>query len=106
MKRYTRGERGRSPECFARSFSAGAGSRRDIHAERLRRPRSPLIGSVAYFPERYGDEILRLASALLAKQEIPPAVFTRHELITRENVDRIYPLDKVLPETLSPSLVP
>jgi ribose transport system substrate-binding protein len=59
----------------------------------MRRARSPLVGSVAYFPERYGDEVIRLASAILAKQAAPAAVFTKHELITRENVDRIYPLD-------------
>jgi ribose transport system substrate-binding protein len=67
----------------------------------MRRAGSPLVGSVAYFPERYGDEIIRLAGNILSGQAVPPAVFTRHELITKDNVDRIYGLDAVLPEALA-----
>ncbi len=92
-------ECGRDPLCAVMGQNATIEARHE-----LRRPRSPLIGSVAYFPERYGDEILRLATAILFHQPVPPAVFTRHELITRENVDRIYPLDGVLPEPLAASV--
>jgi len=62
----------------------------------LRRPHSPLVGSVAYFPEQYGDRIVRLAKLLLSGRPAPPASYTRHVLITAENVDRLYPLDKLL----------
>ncbi len=82
----------------------GQNASQEARAE-MRRPGSPLVGSVAYFPERYGDEVIRLAGAILARQPVPPAVFTRHTLITRENVDRIYPLDEVLPESLACPLV-
>lgn len=71
----------------------------------LRRRGSPLIGSVAYFPERYGDEVIRLAQAILQGRPVPPAVYTRHELVTAENVDRLYPLDRVVPEALNLPLV-
>lgn len=60
----------------------------------LREPRTKLIGSVAYFPEKYGEGILRLALDILARKPTPPAVFTRHQLITPENVDQYYPDDK------------
>ena len=57
---------------------------------------APLIGSVGYFPERYGDGLLKLAFDLLAQRQTPPALFIRHQLITAENVDHFYPNDALL----------
>ena len=88
-------ECGRARHCAA----MGQNATQEARAE-LRRSGSPLVGSVAYFPERYGDEVIRLAGSILSRQPVPPAVFTRHELITSENVDRIYPLDEVLPDAI------
>jgi len=62
----------------------------------LRVPRTRLIGSVAYFPEKYGEGVIRLALDLLAKKTVPPAVFTKHQLMTPENVDHLYPNDRLL----------
>ena len=59
----------------------------------LRRPGTRLIGSVAYFPERYGDELIPLALSMLRKKTVPSTVFIKHQLITPRNVDLIYPLD-------------
>jgi ribose transport system substrate-binding protein len=59
--------------------------------QELRRPGSRLIGSVAYFPERYGEELIPLALAMLQKKPVPPAVFVKHQLITSKNVDLLYP---------------
>jgi ribose transport system substrate-binding protein len=89
-------EAGRAARCAVMSQNASQDARTE-----LRRRGSPLVGSVAYFPERYGDEIIRLASTILAGKPTPPAVFTRHELVTRSNVDKFYPLDEVLPHSLS-----
>ncbi len=52
-----------------------------------------LIGSVAYFPERYGDAIVRIATDVLLGRSATPATFTTHQLITPENVNRLYPND-------------
>lgn len=60
----------------------------------LRRPRTRLIGSVAYFPERYGDQLIPLALGILQKKPVSSAVFVKHQLITPKNVDLIYPLDR------------
>jgi ribose transport system substrate-binding protein len=57
----------------------------------LRRKGTRLIGSVAYFPERYGDEIIPLALSIMAGKPLPSAIFTRHQLVMSSNVDRIYP---------------
>jgi ribose transport system substrate-binding protein len=59
----------------------------------LRRPRTRLVGSVAYFPERYGDQLIPLALDILQKKPVSSAVFVKHQLITPKNVDLIYPLD-------------
>jgi ribose transport system substrate-binding protein len=62
----------------------------------LRLPRTPLIASVGYFPEKYGEGLLRLALDILARKPVPPAVFIKHQLITPENVDHFYPNDALL----------
>jgi len=72
----------------------------------LRRPGTALIGSVGYFPEKYGDRIIAIAMDILNGKAVPPAVFTRHQLITRENVDHYYPNDAmVLPEHIDAQLL-
>jgi ribose transport system substrate-binding protein len=66
-----------------------------IHEARneLRRPGTRLIGTVAYFPERYGDELIALALSILEHKPVPPATFVKHQLLTPKNVDLVYPLD-------------
>jgi len=59
----------------------------------LRKPETRLIGSVAYFPENYGRDLIRLALDILRGKEVAPAHFVKHVLITASNVDRYYPND-------------
>ena len=59
--------------------------------EELRRRGTRLIGSVAYFPERYGEELIPLIISILQKKPVPSSVFVKHELITPKNVGLIYP---------------
>ena len=74
--------------------SAVVGQDASIEArQELRRQSTRLIGSVAYFPENYGAQLIKLALEILEKKHVPPAVFTQHELVTPENVDKIYPND-------------
>jgi ribose transport system substrate-binding protein len=84
-------EAGRAGSCAI----VGQNAEPDARAE-LRQPRSPLIASVAYFPERYGDGLIKLAIDILTKKAVPPAVFVHHQVITRENVDHYYPNDALL----------
>ena len=73
-----------------RVVAASQGASAEGRAE-LRRPGSRLIGSVGYFPERYGERLVELALQVLEGAPAPPALFVDHELITPENVDRHYP---------------
>ena len=63
--------------------------------EELRRRGTRLIGTVAYFPERYGDELVPLALGLIAGKPTPPAVFVRHQLLTAANGDTFYPVEEL-----------
>jgi ribose transport system substrate-binding protein len=60
----------------------------------LRIQGSPLIGSVAYYPQRYGDELMRLALDLVWKKPVASAVYAQHRLVTATNVDRLFPDDR------------
>jgi ribose transport system substrate-binding protein len=81
-------EAGLSSTCAVMGQNAVAEAR-----EELRRRGTRLIGTVAYFPERYGDELLPLALGLVAGKHTPPAVFVKHQLVTAANVDALYPLE-------------
>ena len=84
-------EAGRAQDCAAVSQNASEEAR-----EEMRRPGTRLIGSVAYCPENYGPEIVSLALDILQHKPVPPAVFTRHHLITPENVDHVYGNDVLI----------
>jgi ribose transport system substrate-binding protein len=84
-------EAGRAATCAI----VGQNGEPDARAE-LREARTPLIGSVAYFPERYGEELIGLALDILAARPTPPAKFVKHQVITRANLDHFYPNDALL----------
>jgi ribose transport system substrate-binding protein len=84
-------EAGRAATCAI----VGQNAEPDARTE-LREPRTPLVASVGYFPEKYGDGLIRLALDILARKPAPPAVFVRHQLVTRENVDHLYANDALL----------
>ncbi len=84
-------ESGRTADCAIVSHNAEPEGRAE-----LREPNTRLIGSIAYFPEKYGFSVMRLALQLLEHKATPPAVFVRHQLITPENVDHTYPNDTLM----------
>jgi ribose transport system substrate-binding protein len=84
-------EAGRAGGCAI----VGQNAEPDARAE-LRQPRTPLVASVGYFPEKYGSGLIRLALDLLGRKAVPPAVFVKHQIITRENVDHFYPNDSLM----------
>jgi hypothetical protein len=67
----------------------------------LRRPSTRLVDSVAYFPEGYGDGLVRIALEILCRRPVPPALFTRQQLLTSANVDYVYPNDRLMGLTSS-----
>jgi len=84
-------EAGRAGTCAI----VGHNAEPDARAE-LREPRTPLVASVAFFPERYGDGLIKLAFDILGHRPVPPALFIHHQLLTAANVDHLYPNDALL----------
>jgi hypothetical protein len=50
-----------------------------------------VLGSVAYYMDRYGYDVLPLALRLLAGETLPPRTVTKHVLVTAADVFREYP---------------
>jgi ribose transport system substrate-binding protein len=84
-------EAGRAQACAVMGQNASIEARAE-----LRQPGTRFVGSVAYFPERYGDAVISLCLDILQRKPVPPAVFVKHQLLTAENVNRLYPNDTLI----------
>jgi ribose transport system substrate-binding protein len=93
-------EAGRADHCLAVGQNASIEARREI-----RRRGSRLVGSVAYFPENYGEAVLGFAFDILRGREVPPALFVKHRMITAADVDEVYPNDVLTPMEDTDSLL-
>jgi ribose transport system substrate-binding protein len=81
-------EAGRAENCAIMGQNASPEGRAE-----LREPKTRFVGSVAYFPEHYGENIIRVSLDILNERRVPPAVFVEHKLITPGTVDHYYPND-------------
>lgn len=52
---------------------------------------SPLIGTTAYMPERYGEKLIEIATNILKGISVPPAIYNEHVFLTTDNVMTFYP---------------
>ena len=59
----------------------GQGADRRVDEE-VKHPGSPIIGSTAYMPERYGDQLIPLALKILRGEPVPPAVYIEHTFVS------------------------
>ncbi|WP_321472382.1 substrate-binding domain-containing protein [uncultured Paludibaculum sp.] len=84
-------ESGRARDCFVTGQNAEPEGRAE-----MRRAETRMVGSVGFFPERYGAELMRIALDLIEKRPVPGAVFVKHAMITARNVDAYYPNDTLL----------
>jgi ribose transport system substrate-binding protein len=73
-----------------RAVIVGQGADRLVRAE-IRHPHSPIIGSTAFMPERYGEPIIELALKILNGKPVPPAIYMDHMFIDATNIDQHYP---------------
>ena len=84
-------EAGRSEQCAILGQNGSPEARQE-----LRKGNSRLVGSVAYFPETYGEGLVRLALDILSRRFVAPAILTHHKLLTAQNVDHVYANDPML----------
>jgi ribose transport system substrate-binding protein len=71
-----------------RSIHGGVSERKEIDPSNRG---SIVIGSVAFYLDRYGYDVLPLAVRMLRGEPVPPRTVTRHKLITAANVFVEYP---------------
>jgi ribose transport system substrate-binding protein len=71
-----------------RSMHGGINDKKEIDPQNRG---SIVLGSVAYFLDRYGYDLLPLALRLLGGEQLPLRTTTQHVLVTAANVFRIYP---------------
>jgi ribose transport system substrate-binding protein len=83
-------EAGRAEDCAVMGQNGSPEARQE-----LRKDHSRMVGSVAYFPEKYGDGLVQLTLDLLNRRFVAPAIFSPHKLLTSQNVDHIYPNDSL-----------
>ncbi len=79
---------GRSEFCAA----VALGGVQEARAE-LRMPGTRLVACVGFFPERYGENLIRLAIEILEKRRVPLSVNVQPQVITAQNVSQFYPTD-------------
>ncbi|PYV81527.1 MAG: LacI family transcriptional regulator, partial [Acidobacteria bacterium] len=84
-------EAGRADTCAVMGQNASPEGRAE-----LREPNTRLVGSVAFFPERYGTDLIKVSLDILNKRPVPPAVFVEHKLVTPTTVEHYYPNDSLM----------
>ena len=52
--------------------------------DEMQRPGSPLVGATAFYPDRYGDQLIALALKILRGEPVPPAVYIEHTFVARD----------------------
>jgi len=71
-----------------RSIHGGASDKKELDPNNRS---SIVLGSVAFFLDRYGYDVLPLAMRLLNGEQIPLRTATKHVLVTARNVFQLYP---------------
>ncbi len=57
----------------------------------IRRDDSRIVGSTAFMPEKYGEQLVEMALRILKGKPVPPATYINHTFIDIENIDEFYP---------------
>ncbi len=63
----------------------------DRGREEIRKSDSAMVGTTASFPEKYGDKLIPLLIKMMNGEQPPPAAYTDHVFLTRENIGQYYP---------------
>ncbi len=71
----------------------GQGADRQVRAE-IRQQASPVMGATAFWPERYGEKLIELATSIVEGRSVPPAVYIDHVFLDADNIDDYYPEDE------------
>ncbi|MFC5401206.1 sugar ABC transporter substrate-binding protein [Cohnella soli] len=77
---------GRESDALIGSQGADANGRPEIMREG-----TPVVGTTAYFPEKYGEYLIPAILDLIEGKPVPASIFMKHEFITKDNMKQFYP---------------
>ena len=63
-----------------------------IVRDEIRDPGSRIIGSSAFWPEKYGKSLVEIAKKILKGERVPNAITSKHIFLTSKNIDHYYPV--------------
>jgi ribose transport system substrate-binding protein len=63
----------------------------DRGREEIRKSDTPMVGTTASFPEKYGEKIIPLMLKMMKGEKVPAEAFTDHVFLTRGNMSKYYP---------------
>lgn len=78
---------GRGEDAILASQNADSTFREEV----CNNPDSIILGSTAYFPEKYGDKLIPTILLLMQGQPVPPSVYVDHVFLTLDNMAEYYP---------------
>ncbi len=65
----------------------------ELGRRQLRRADSPQVGTTASFPEKYGEKLVPALIKAMSGEKLPDSFYTNHVLLTKKNVNELYPDD-------------
>jgi ribose transport system substrate-binding protein len=63
----------------------------DRGREEIRKADTPMVGTTASFPEKYGDKLIPAIIQRIKGEQLPPAFYTDHVFLTHDNMNQHYP---------------
>ena len=78
---------GRGEDAILASQNADSTFREEV----CNNPDSIILGSTAYFPEKYGDKLIPTILLLMQGEPVPPSVYVDHVFLTLDNMAEYYP---------------
>jgi ribose transport system substrate-binding protein len=91
-------EAGRADTCAVMGQNASPEGRSE-----LRQPNTRFVGSVAFFPERYGPDLVRVSLDILNKKPVPSGGIRGSQTFDSDHVDHFYPNDGLLQNSAAAS---
>jgi ribose transport system substrate-binding protein len=63
----------------------------EIGRAEIRKAGSPMVGSTASFPEKYGEKVLPAMVKMIKGEKVPPRIYVDHVFINKANIEKYYP---------------
>jgi hypothetical protein len=65
------------------------------NATETHHPESRLVDSTDYWPERYGEKLIQIATKILNGESVPLTDYNKYGCITYDKIDKFYPESRI-----------